>query len=161
MKLKNQHGFTVLEIILVVVLIGLIGAAAYVAVLHHKTTVTSAATPAALTISRSNPLKQPGIPDFTVKIESSTTADQLLADIQHLQHLPSGTINCPNDDGVNYTLVFLKPKVTAKIDASGCEGVQLSNSAAVYTMDTTDNSGATFKAALTKATGKPLGYPTP
>lgn len=156
---SNVDGFSVVELLLVIVTLAIIGVAGYFVAKHIDknkvpvATVTSSQT--ALVITRSNPLKQPNVSGFTIKVSSTQTANTILTDLKKLQPPLSGEVSCPEDDGVSYTLQFTSPSASYNVEASGCEDVMLNNKA-VYTADTTNNTGTTFWDALSKVTGKPI-----
>jgi hypothetical protein len=153
---RDSNGFSVVEFLLIIVTVAIISVVSYSVVKHgdNKTTPQSPTniSQTALVITRSNPLKQPGVSNFTIKINNLQMAHMLLADIDNLQPPLSGEVNCPEDDGVNYILQFNNPSETFNVASSGCEDVTL-NSKTVYTANTTNNSGATFWKDLSKATG--------
>ena len=160
LKLRsNPYGFSTIEVLIVIIVVVIIGVAGFFVVTNvgkNNTTKTNNDSGAvALTITRSNPLKQPGVSQFTVKVRNEQTANTILTDLKRLQPRPSGVFGCPNDNGVNYTLHFTDPSAIYTVDASGCENVTMNNS--VYTaLSTNNNAGMNFWNAISKATGQPI-----
>lgn len=160
LKLRsNSYGFSTIEVLIVIIVLLIVGTAGYFVTKNvgkkDPTQGSKASSKVALIITRSNPLRQLGVSQFTVKVSNVQTANTILADLNKLQPAPAGVFSCPNDNGVNYTLQFSNPSVSYKVDASGCEEVTMNNK--VYTSSTTNNNaGTNFWNAISKATGQPI-----
>jgi hypothetical protein len=126
----NGAGFSLVEVVAILLFIILVLAAdgwfAYER--PHKNT-TSPVNPSAahLTITRTNPLHQPGVSDFT-KTASNSSSLTLLHDINSLKPVPSNAVfNCPNDDRVNYVFTFTNPTLKASASATGCQQMNIND----------------------------------
>jgi hypothetical protein len=151
-KLKtNNNGIGIIGLIIILlVIVGLIFTGWFVYKHQHKNTpqVVNLSNKE-LTITRDNPLKQPGVSDFT-KTVSHASAVTIMQDIKSLKAVPGGPYamqSCPNDDGVKYTFTFSKPDLKATADASGCQSITLNNK--------TYNTTAKFWNDVIEATSQP------
>lgn len=109
----------------------------------------SPASDTGLVISRENSLNQPGVSDFTLAV-SHSSAVILLDDIKRLKSVPGSPdaiYNCPEDDGVEYTLQFSAPDLMFTADATGCAWIHV-NQRTYFTTDSfwRDIKNATHKA---------------
>ncbi len=131
-----------------------LGVALAAAAVAAPRTHTPATAPSTLTITRANPLHQPG-PEFApVTVTDAATVHTLYHALLALPAFPNGAFSCPADFGVTYTLVFradgAQPR-TATVDPSGCTGVQISGQhTARWALN---GSGPAFLARLQELTG--------
>lgn len=80
-----------------------------------------------LTISRNNTLNQPDVSDFKIDV-NNVSAVKILHDINTLHPLLAGEIiNCPFDDGVEYSFNFINPGLNTSASATGCQFVTVNN----------------------------------
>lgn len=150
---KSSDGSGALIVIIGLLVAVLVGATAYTVRNHYghvKTTTKLSAKPALVTISRSNPLYQPGTASFAASVTDTRARDTLLHDVRQLTPVQTGAMSCPEYDGVSYELYFTAQKLTVSADATGCQLVKLSDSHEIYraTLD--------FWKDISNATGQPI-----
>ncbi|WAH38561.1 hypothetical protein [Alicyclobacillus dauci] len=90
-----------------------------------------------------------------LNISNKPTVRQLYSDLRSLRLFPSGTMHCPNDTGVEYTLIFKSGKkvvLVAHADPTGCQAIKLSNGQTLWGVEQV---GKPFWTLLAKL----IGYP--
>lgn len=90
---------------------------------------------------------------LNVTISNSNMARKLYNDIRALKPFPNGSMSCPADFGVNYTLKFKNGSrnvLTANADPNGCREVHVSTGKNVWAVNQT---GQRFWTDLTKSLG--------
>lgn len=147
---SNRDGFglvgavIILFVILVIMVIGW-----FVYGQRHKNVLHSVNSSAThLTITRTNPLHQSGVSNFT-KMVSDPSALIILHDINSLKSVPNKAVyNCPSGDGVDYVFKFTNPILEASAEARGCERLTVSHRAYFSTPKLWHD--------ISKATGQPI-----
>lgn len=106
--------------------------------------------PTVMEVARHNEFqKQQPLPPLERTITDAAVVRQLYADLRNLPPFPKGTVNCPADFGVSYTVVFRDGAhidLSAKLDGSGCKAVWINGK--TYSSD--GPSGRAFWALLGK-----------
>jgi prepilin-type N-terminal cleavage/methylation domain-containing protein len=119
----NDKGFSFIEVMIaLVVIVIIIGAGFFVFRSHHDATTS-------VLITRENTLSQPGVSNLKKSL-SGSRATTLLGDVNSLKPLAGGAgaiYNCPEDDGVEYTLTFTDPSLHATVAATGCQRLTINN----------------------------------
>jgi cell division protein FtsL len=88
-----------------------------------------------LTVIRDNTDNQPGVSNLN-KVVSNASAIRILQDIDRLSLKPmpsAGILNCPEDDGIDFTFKFTNPNLTTTASATGCSWISVSSSYAYWT----------------------------
>ena len=91
--------------------------------------------------------------DFTLVVTNSKEVTALYHDILQLTPFPSGSIHCPADMGIDYTMIFYEEHrllLRASYDATGCQGVTYQNRS-YWTADGSE--GAQFRHELRAIVG--------
>jgi prepilin-type N-terminal cleavage/methylation domain-containing protein len=127
----NDKGFSFIEVMIaLVVIVIIIGAGFFVFRSHHDATKSSPSSrTTSVLITRENTLSQPGVSNLKKSL-SGSRATTLLGDVNSLKPLAGGAgaiYNCPEDDGVEYTLTFTDPSLHATVAATGCQRLTINN----------------------------------
>jgi len=100
-------------------------------------------------------------PPFSKTVKDATSVQHFYNLAYALPSPPSGTVNCPADNGTIYNLTFLNGTTlvqTMVLQASGCERLLMTNNSQNMRM-----TNPAFEAAFLKLIGLPslIPYPTP